>query len=77
MLSDVDYKTAKQFTSKVKEKAIGQKVLTSVEPGQLLTKIMKDELTELMGSDSSEINLKSHNNVILVAGLQGSGNNIF
>ncbi len=75
--ADVDYKTAKQFTSKVKEKAIGQKVLTSVEPGQLLTKIMKDELTELMGSDSSEINLKSHNNVILVAGLQGSGKTTF
>ncbi len=75
--ADVDFKTAKQFTSKVKEKAIGQKVLTSVEPGQLLTKIMKDELTDLMGSDFSEINLKSHNNVILVAGLQGSGKTTF
>ena len=56
--ADVDYKTAKEFTSKVKDKAIGQEVLTTLKPGELLTKIMKDELTSLMGSSSSELNLK-------------------
>ena len=75
--ADVDYKTAKEFTSKVKEKAIGQEVLTTLKPGELLTKIMKDELTSLMGSSSSELNLKSKPSVILVAGLQGSGKTTF
>ena len=75
--ADVDFKTAKQFTNKVKEKAIGQKVLTAVEPGQLLTKIMRDELAELMGSSHSEVNLQGNPTVILVAGLQGSGKTTF
>jgi len=77
LTADVDFKTAKNFTSNVKEKALGQKVLTAVEPGQLLTKIMKDELTELMGSSHSEINLQDNPSVILVAGLQGSGKTTF
>ena len=75
--ADVDFKTAKEFTSKVKEKAIGEKVLTTLKPGELLTKIMKDELAELMGSSSAEINLLSKPSVILVAGLQGSGKTTF
>ncbi len=75
--ADVDFKTAKMFTTKVKEKALGQKVLTAVEPGQLLTKIMRDELAELMGSSHSEINLNGNPTIILVAGLQGSGKTTF
>ena len=75
--ADVDFKTAKEFTAKVKEKAIGEKVLTTLKPGELLTKIMKDELAELMGSSSAEINLLSKPSVILVAGLQGSGKTTF
>ena len=75
--ADVDFKTAKSFTTSVKEKAIGQKVLTSIDPGQLLTKIMKDELALLMGSESSEISLSVNPTIILVAGLQGSGKTTF
>ncbi len=75
--ADVDFKTAKQFTASVKQKAIGQQVLTAVEPGQLLTKIMRDELAELMGSSKSEINLDDNPTVILIAGLQGSGKTTF
>ena len=75
--ADVDYKTAKSFTDKVRQKAIGQKVLTSIEPGQLLTKIMKDELAELMGSQSSDIQIERGLTKILVAGLQGSGKTTF
>ena len=75
--ADVDFKTAKAFTSKVKEKAMGQKVLTAINPGQLLTKIMQEELAELMGSEQSEINLKGSPTVILIAGLQGSGKTTF
>ena len=77
LAADVDFKTAKQFTSSVKEKALGQQVLTAVEPGQLLTKIMQDELAELMGSSKSEINLDGNPTVILIAGLQGSGKTTF
>ncbi len=77
LTADVDFKTAKTFTNTVKEKALGQKVLTAVEPGQLLTKIMKDELAALMGSEQSEISLDGSPNVILVAGLQGSGKTTF
>ncbi|MEE2700448.1 MAG: signal recognition particle protein [Bacteroidota bacterium] len=77
LTADVDFKTAKTFTDTVKEKALGQKVLTAVEPGQLLTKIMKDELAALMGSEQSEISLDGVPNVILVAGLQGSGKTTF
>ena len=77
LAADVDFKTAKQFTASVKEKALGQQVLTSVEPGQLLTKIMRDELAELMGSSKSEINLNGNPTIILIAGLQGSGKTTF
>ena len=77
LAADVDFKTAKQFTASVKEKAIGQQVLTAVEPGQLLTKIMRDELAELMGSSKSDINLEGNPTVILIAGLQGSGKTTF
>ena len=75
--ADVDFKTAKSFTAKVKEKAMGQKVLSAVEPGQLLTKIMQEELAQLMGSEQSEINLTGSPTVILIAGLQGSGKTTF
>ena len=75
--ADVDFKTAKAFTAKVKEKALGEKVLTAIDPGQLLTKIMKDELAELMGSEQSEISLEGSPTVILIAGLQGSGKTTF
>ena len=77
LAADVDFKTAKQFTASVKQKALGQQVLTAVEPGQLLTKIMRDELAELMGSSKSEINLDGNPTVILIAGLQGSGKTTF
>ena len=75
--ADVDFKTAKSFTSKVKEKALGQQVLNAIEPGQLLTKIMKDELAALMGSKYSDISLSASPTVILIAGLQGSGKTTF
>jgi len=71
--ADVNYKIAKDFTDKVRIKALGANVLTSVSPGQLLVKIVKDELTELMGSDHEDINLKGNPPVILMSGLQGSG----
>ena len=75
--ADVNYKTAKDFTLKVKDKAIGMKVLTSLKPSQLLIKIVKDELTDLMGSKSSEINVKDKPSIILMSGLQGSGKTTF
>ncbi len=75
--ADVNYKIAKEFTDTVKEKALGQKVLTSVSPGQLLTKIVQDELTQLMGSAAADLNLKGNPSVILIAGLQGSGKTTF
>lgn len=71
--ADVNYKTAKQFTDRVKEKALGQDVLTSVRPGQLMVKITHDELAELMGKEAVELNLKGSPAIILMAGLQGSG----
>ena len=71
--ADVNYKIAKEFTSTVKEKALGQKVLTSLQPGQLMVKIVKDELARLMGSDAVGLNLESKPSVILMSGLQGSG----
>ncbi len=71
--ADVNYKTAKQFTDTVKEKAIGQQVLTAVRPGQLLVKITHDELASLMGGEAVEMNLKGNPAIILMAGLQGSG----
>lgn len=75
--ADVNYKVAKQFTDTVKQKAIGQNVLTSVSPGQLLTKIMHDELAALMGGETREIKLVGNPTVILMSGLQGSGKTTF
>ena len=75
--ADVNYKIAKEFTDKVKEKALGANVLTSVSPGQLLVKITHDELAELMGGQREEINLSGNPTVILIAGLQGSGKTTF
>ena len=75
--ADVNFKIAKEFTSRVKEKALGQKVLTSLQPGQLMVKIVKDELTKLMGSEASNLNLAHKPSVILMSGLQGSGKTTF
>ena len=75
--ADVNFKIAKDFTTKVKEKAIGQNVLTTLQPGQLLVKLVKDELTELMGGEVSGINLSGAPTVILMSGLQGSGKTTF
>ena len=75
--ADVNYKIAKDFTQRVKDKALGQDVLKSVKPGQMMTKIVHDELAELMGGTKSDINLKSSPTVILIAGLQGSGKTTF
>ena len=75
--ADVNFKIAKEFTVKVKEKAIGQKVLTSLQPGQLMVKIVKDELTKLMGAESVKINLNEEPTIILMSGLQGSGKTTF
>ncbi len=75
--ADVNFKTAKVFTNKVKEKALGQDVLTTLQPGQLLTKIVKDELAELMGGDAAGINLSGTPSVVLMSGLQGSGKTTF
>ncbi len=75
--ADVNYKIAKEFTSTVKEKALGQKVLTSLQPGQLMVKIVRDELARLMGSDAVGLSLESKPSVILMSGLQGSGKTTF
>jgi signal recognition particle subunit SRP54 len=75
--ADVNYKIAKEFTDTIREKALGQKVLTAVSPGQLMVKIVKDELEALMGGTESELNAKGNPAVILVAGLQGSGKTTF
>ncbi len=75
--ADVNFKIAKEFTHTVKEKALGQNVLTSLQPSQLLVKIVKDELTELMGSSAAGVNLSSKPSVILLSGLQGSGKTTF
>jgi len=71
--ADVNFKTAKNFTTKVKEQALGRNVLTTVSPGQLLTKICHEELVQLMGGEQTEINFKGNPGIILMAGLQGSG----
>ncbi len=71
--ADVNYKVAKTFTDTVKQKALGQNVLTSVKPGQLMVKIVHDELAALMGGTATELNLKGHPSVILMAGLNGAG----
>lgn len=75
--ADVNYKIAKEFTDKVKDKAIGEKVINAISPGQLMTKIVQDELTELMGGEESQFNSKGNPAVILIAGLQGSGKTTF
>ncbi len=75
--ADVNYKIAKNFTDSVKEKALGRDVLTSVSPGQLMVKIVQEELSDLMGSENVEINIKGKPAVVLVAGLQGSGKTTF
>ncbi|MCP4552691.1 MAG: signal recognition particle protein [Bacteroidetes bacterium] len=75
--ADVSYKIAKQFTERVKEKAIGQDVLTAVSPGQLMVKVVHEELTQLMGSEKVDINEKGQPAIILIAGLQGSGKTTF
>ena len=75
--ADVNYKIAKNFVNTVKEKAIGQDVLTSIRPGQMMIKIVHDELALLMGGSSEEIDLKANPSVILIAGLQGSGKTTF
>ena len=75
--ADVNYKIAKEFTDKVKEQAMGEKVINAISPGQLMTKIVKDELTELMGGQEAAFNAKGNPAVILIAGLQGSGKTTF
>jgi signal recognition particle subunit SRP54 len=75
--ADVNYKIAKEFTDTVREKAMGQKVLTAVAPGQLMVKIVQDELAALMGGSEADLDLKGNPAVILIAGLQGSGKTTF
>jgi signal recognition particle subunit SRP54 len=75
--ADVNFKIAKEFTDKIKEKALGEKVLTSVSPGQLMVKIVKDELAELMGGKEEPFNSTGNPAIILIAGLQGSGKTTF
>ncbi len=75
--ADVNFKTAKEFTTTVKEKALGQNVLTSISPGQLMIKICHEELVELMGGNEVEINIKGNPGIILMSGLQGSGKTTF
>jgi signal recognition particle subunit SRP54 len=75
--ADVNFKIAKTFTDNVKEKALGQDVLKAVKPGQMMVKIVHDELAELMGSESVDVNIKGNPAVILIAGLQGSGKTTF
>ncbi|HNK41340.1 MAG TPA: signal recognition particle protein, partial [Flavobacteriales bacterium] len=75
--ADVNYKTAKDFTDRVKAKALGQNVLTAISPGQLLTKITHDELAELMGGQSAGMNMSGNPTVVLMSGLQGSGKTTF
>jgi signal recognition particle subunit SRP54 len=75
--ADVSFKIAKDFTNEIKDKALGQNVLTSISPGQLMTKIVHDEMVELLGGSKTDINLKGNPAVILIAGLQGSGKTTF
>jgi signal recognition particle subunit SRP54 len=75
--ADVNYKVAKTFTETVKQKAMGEKILTSVKPGQMMVKIVHDELTQLMGGKNEDVNIKGNPSVILLAGLQGSGKTTF
>src|SRR5437762_5919712 len=75
--ADVNYKNAKEFTDRVKDKAMGEKVINAISPGQLMTKIVKDELADLMGGQESSFDAKGNPAVILIAGLQGSGKTTF
>src|SRR5918995_638641 len=75
--ADVNYKIAKEFTDKIKDKALGEKVINAISPGQLMVKIVKDELTELMGGQEAAFNAKGNPAIILIAGLQGSGKTTF
>jgi len=75
--ADVNYKIAKDFTDKIKDKAMGEKVINAVSPGQLMVKIVSDELTELMGGNAEDLNIKGNPAVILISGLQGSGKTTF
>ena len=75
--ADVNYKVAKNFTDTVKEKALGQNVLTAVKPSQLMVKIVHDELTKLMGGETAELKLEGRPAIILMSGLQGSGKTTF
>ena len=75
--ADVNYKVAKTFTDQVKQKALGQDVLTAVKPGQMMTKIVRDELAQLMGGTATDIKLEGNPAVVLIAGLQGSGKTTF
>ena len=75
--ADVNYKIEKEFTDKIKDKAMGEKVINAISPGQLMVKIVKDELTDLMGGSESEFNITGNPAVILIAGLQGSGKTTF
>ena len=75
--ADVNFKIAKEFTNRIKDKALGQDVLTTLNPSQLLVKIVKDELTDLMGGEVVGVNLSSKPSVILMSGLQGSGKTTF
>ena len=75
--ADVNFKIAKDFTTKIKQKALGQQVLTSLQPGQLLIKIVKDELRDLMGAEAVGVNLSGNPSIILMSGLQGSGKTTF
>ena len=75
--ADVSYKIAKDVTNSIKEKALGQQILTTVKPGEMMVKIVHDELAELMGGEHADINLKGQPSVLLIAGLQGSGKTTF
>ena len=75
--ADVNYKIAKEFTDSIKEKATGEKVLNAISPGQLMVKIVKDELVELMGGSETDLDLEGNPAIILIAGLQGSGKTTF
>lgn len=75
--ADVNFKIAKEFTNRIKERALGQNVLTTLQPGQLMVKIVKDELTQLMGGDTEGIDLSGSPSIILMSGLQGSGKTTF
>ena len=75
--ADVNYKIAKEFTDRVKDKALGEKVITAISPSQLMVKIVKDELADLMGNEAADFNAKGAPAVILIAGLQGSGKTTF